>query len=66
MGGIVGGNVGGRVEEVRWRGGGLYKWCGKVYVKYIEVSGGWGGGWDSGWECGWWGRGGEVERWWVI
>ena len=27
VGGIVGGIVGGEVEEVRWRGGGLYKWC---------------------------------------
>ena len=45
MGGIVGGGV----EEVRWRGGGLYKWCGKVvYVKYIEVSGGWVGMWVVG------------------
>ena len=51
VGGIVGGIVGGEVEEVRWRGGGLYKWYGKVIqVKYIEVSGGWvGGGW-----VGWW------------
>ena len=48
--------MGGGVGEVRWRGGGLYKWCGKVvYVKYIEVS----GGWDSGW-------GVEEVRWWVI
>ena len=28
--GVVGGIVSGGVEEVRWRGGGLYKWCGKV------------------------------------
>ena len=27
VGGVVGGIVGGGVEEVRWRGGGLYKWC---------------------------------------
>ena len=27
VGGIAGGIVGGGVEEVRWRGGGLYKWC---------------------------------------
>ena len=26
----AGGIVGGGVEEVRWRGGGVYKWCGKV------------------------------------
>ena len=30
-----------------------------MYVKYIEVSGGWGGGWDSGW-------GVEEVRWWGI
>ena len=30
----MGGNVGGGVQEVRLRGDGLYKWCGKVvYVK---------------------------------
>ena len=47
MDGVVGGIVGGGVEEVRWRGGGLYKWYGKVIqVNYIEVSG--------GWDCGWW------------
>ena len=60
---MVCGNVGGGVE-VMWRGGGLYKWCGKVvYVKYIEVSGG-----CVGWWVGMWvgGRGGEVERWWGI
>ena len=30
VGRVVGGVVGGGVEGVRWRGGGLYKWCGKV------------------------------------
>ena len=27
VGRVVGVIVGGGVEEVRWRGGGLYKWC---------------------------------------